>query len=219
MKRFFKIIILMVMLIIITGCSGNYNVEIKKDMSVSEDLYLTYQNENDAYSKTLKIFKDNKVPEKNYSVVINNNNVIVTYNNSYDSIEEYITESKVYKQLFDEIQFNKTDKYIDIYASQYLKLKNSYINNFGTNLNDIDILQINITNPFKVDITNAEISNNNTYTWALKSGDVEKKIEMQFKPTLNTFPYKQTIVLISVIVCTFIIMFTIYRRFKQRQKI
>ena len=82
MKRFFKIIILMVMLIIITGCSGNYNVEIKKDMSVSEDLYLTYQNENDAYSKTLKIFEDNKVPEKKYSVVINNNNVIVTYNNS-----------------------------------------------------------------------------------------------------------------------------------------
>ena len=100
-----------------------------------------------------------------------------------------------------------------------MKLKNSYINNFGTNLNDIDILQINITNPFKVDVTNAEISNNNTYTWTLKSGDVEKKIEMQFKPTLNTFPYKQTIVLISVIVCTFIIMFTIYRRFKQRQKI
>jgi len=42
---------------------------------------------------------------------------------------------------------------------------------------------------------------------------------MQFKPSLNIFPYKQVAVLSTVIVCILIIIFTIYGRYKKRQKI
>ena len=53
----------------------------------------------------------------------------------------------------------------------------------------------------------------------IKKGDTEKKIQMQFKPSLNVFPYKQVVVLSAVIICSLIIIFTIYRRYKKRQKI
>ena len=134
-------------------------------------------------------------------------------------MEEYILDSKVYHELIDEIQFNKSNDYIDLYVNQKLKLSNDSIKANGTNLVDLDVLQINIENPFDVNFSNAEIVNDNVYTWTIKKGDIEKKFQMQFKPSLNVFPYKQVAVLSTVIICSLIIIFIIYRRYKKRQKI
>ncbi len=219
MNKKLKIFIIGILLILVTGCSGNYNLKINDDMSIDEELYLTIGNTNNTYTKTLKIFKENNIPEKDYEVVLSDNNVRITYNKKYDSMEEYILDSKIYHELIDEIQFNKSNDYIDLYVNQKLKLSNDNIKSNGTNLVDLDVLQINIENPFSVNYTNAEIVNDNVYTWTIKKGDIEKKIQMQFKPSLNVFPYKQVAVLSTVIICSLIIIFTIYRRYKKRQKI
>lgn len=220
MNKRLKIFIISILLILVTGCSGNYNLKINDDMSINEELYLTIDNSNNAYTKTLKIFKENNIPEKDYEVVLSDNNVRITYNKKYNSIEEYLLDSKVYHELIDEIQFNKSNDYIDLYVNQKLKLSNDNgIKMNGTNLVDLDVLQINIENPFDVNFSNAEIVNDNVYTWTIKKGDTEKKIQMQFKPSLNIFPYKQVAVLSTVIVCILIIIFTIYGRYKKRQKI
>mgnify|MGYP000614044793 FL=1 len=219
MNKKLKIFIIGILLILVTGCSGNYNLKINDDMSIDEELYLTIDNTNNTYTKTLKIFRENNIPEKDYEVVLSDNNVRITYNKKYDSMEEYILDSKIYHELIDEIQFNKSNDYIDLYVNQKLKLSNDNIKSNGTNLVDLDVLQINIENPFSVNYTNAEIVNDNVYTWTIKKGDIEKKIQMQFKPSLNVFPYKQVAVLSTVIICSLIIIFTIYRRYKKRQKI
>ena len=219
MNKKLKIFIIGILLILVTGCSGNYNLKINDNMSIDEELYLTIDNTNNTYTKTLKIFKENNIPEKDYEVVLSDNNVRITYNKKYDSMEEYILDSKIYHELIDEIQFNKSNDYIDLYVNQKLKLSNDNIKSNGTNLVDLDVLQINIENPFSVNYTNAEIVNDNVYTWTIKKGDIEKKIQMQFKPSLNVFPYKQVAVLSTVIICSLIIIFTIYRRYKKRQKI
>lgn len=220
MNKKLKIFIIGILLILVTGCSGNYNIKINDDMSIDEELYLTIDSSNNAYTKTLKIFKENSIPEKDYEVVLSDNNVRITYNKKYDSIEEYLLDSKIYHELIDEIQFNKSNDYIDLYVNQKLKLLNdNVIKTNGTNLTDLDVLQINIENPFDVNFSNAEIVNDNVYTWTIKKGDTEKKIQMQFKPSLNVFPYKQVAVLSVVIICSLIIIFTIYGRYKKRQKI
>lgn len=220
MNKKLKIFIIGILLILVTGCSGNYNLKINDDMSINEELYLTIDNSNNTYTKTLKIFKENNIPEDDYEVVLSDNNVRITYNKKYDSIEEYLLNSKVYHELIDEIQFNKSNNYIDLYVNQKLKVSNDNgIKMNGTNLVDLDVLQINIENPFDVIFSNAEIVNDNVYTWTIKKGDTEKKIQMQFKPSLNIFPYKQVAVLSTVIVCILIIIFTIYGRYKKRQKI
>ena len=219
MNKKLKIFIIGILLILVTGCSGNYNLKINDDMSIDEELYLTIDNTNNTYTKTLKIFKENNISEKDYEVVLSDNNVRIIYNKKYDSMEEYILDSKIYHELIDEIQFNKSNDYIDLYVNQKLKLSNDNIKSNGTNLVDLDVLQINIENPFSVNYTNAEIVNDNVYTWTIKKGDIEKKIQMQFKPSLNVLPYKQVAVLSTVIICSLIIIFTIYRRYKKRQKI
>lgn len=219
MNKKLKIFIIGILLILVTGCSGNYNLKINDDMSIDEELYLTIDNTNNTYTKTLKIFKENNIPEKDYEVVLSDNNVRITYNKKYDSMEEYILDSKIYHELIDEIQFNKSNDYIDLYVNQKLKLSNDNIKSNGTNLVDLDVLQINIENPFSVNYTNAEIVNDNVYTWTIKKGDIEKKIQMQFKPSLDIFPYRQVIVLSVVIICFIIIGVSIYIRYKKSQKI
>ena len=96
MNKKLKIFIIGILLILVTGCSGNYNLKINDDMSINEELYLTIDNSNNAYTKTLKIFKENNIPEDDYEVVLSDNNVRITYNKKYDSIEEYLLNSKVY---------------------------------------------------------------------------------------------------------------------------
>lgn len=219
MKKKIKYIVISVLLLLVTGCSGNYNVKINEDMSVNEELYLTIENEEGLYQKTLKIFNDNNVKEKDYEVVLSDDNLKITYNASYNSIEEYILNSKVYHQLIDNIELNKSNNYVDLYVNEKLKLSNSNMKQNGTNLTDLDVLQVNIENPFEVNFSNAELVTDNVYTWTIKNGDIEKKIQMQFKPSLDIFPYRQVIVLSVVIICFVIIGVSIYIRYKKSQKI
>lgn len=219
MKKKIKYIVISVLLLLVTGCSGNYNVKINEDMSVNEELYLTIENKEGLYQKTLKIFNDNNVKEKDYEVVLSDDNLKITYNASYNSIEEYILNSKVYHQLIDNIELNKSNNYVDLYVNEKLKLSNSNMKQNGTNLTDLDVLQVNIENPFEVNFSNAELVTDNVYTWTIKNGDIEKKIQMQFKPSLDIFPYRQVIVLSVVIICFIIIGVSIYIRYKKSQKI
>lgn len=219
MNKKIKYIVISVLLLLVTGCSGNYNVKINEDMSVNEELYLTIENKEGLYQKTLKIFNDNNVKEKDYEVVLSDDNLKITYNASYNSIEEYILNSKVYHQLIDNIELNKSNNYVDLYVNEKLKLSNSNMKQNGTNLTDLDVLQVNIENPFEVNFSNAELVTDNVYTWTIKNGDIEKKIQMQFKPSLDIFPYRQVIVLFVVIICFVIIGVSIYIRYKKSQKI
>ena len=217
MNKKIKYIVISVLLLLVTGCSGNYNVKINEDMSVNEELYLTIENKEGLYQKTLKIFNDNNVKEKDYEVVLSDDNLKITYNASYNSIEEYILNSKVYHQLIDNIELNKSNNYVDLYVNEKLKLSNSNMKQNGTNLTDLDVLQVNIENPFEVNFSNAELVTDNVYTWTIKNGDIEKKIQMQFKPSLDIFPYRQVIVLSIVIICFVISGVSIYIRYKKSQ--
>ena len=218
MKKLFKILIIG-FVILLTGCSGNYNLKINNDLSVKENVELSIENENDAYNKTLKIFEENKIDKEKYDVNISGDEVKISYNDEFNSIEDYLLNSKVYHQLFDRIQYNKTNKYIDLFVNENIKLKNNYNAINGSNLIDLDVIQINIENPYKMNYTNAELVNDNTYTWSIKKGDVSKRIQMQFKPSSNKFPYKPVIVGSLILIITIIFIISVIKRYKDTQRI
>lgn len=218
MNKIIKILLIGFLIIIISGCSGNYNLIINKDKSISEELDITIKNENNAYQKTLNIFEENNIDKDKYKVSVVDNEVKINYKDSFTSIEDYILNSKIYHQLFDNIQYNKKDDNISLYVNENLKLKNNINNLNGTNLNDIDIIQINITNPFKVSNNNAEIINERVYTWSIKNTDIEKEINMEFKDTLDEFPYRAVIVGSLIFVVVIIFGIRLLRRYKKTQR-
>ena len=218
MKNIIKKIIIFLLVLFLCGCSGNYNLTINNDLSIEENLELTIENSNDNYNKSLKIFQNNDISKDNYDVKVVENKVKISYNNKYDSIEDYILNSKVYTQLFDKIQYNKTNNYIDLYINENIKMKNNDTISNGNNLTDLDVIQINITNPYKMNYTNAEFINDNTYTWSINKNDINKKIQIQFKPSIDKFPIKQVVIISLILVVTFILLFNLYRRYKNRQR-
>lgn len=218
MKKIFKYSLLILLIVICTGCSGNYNLNINPDLSIEEKLELTIDNKGDSYQKTLDIFEKNGIEKSHYDVNITGDEITIEYNDKYSSIEDYILNSKVYPQIFSKVEYNKTKKYIDLYTSDNIKVKNDNNKN-GTNLTDFEVIQVNINNPYKVINTDAEMINDNIYTWSIKKDDINKTIHMQFKPSFNKFPIKSVVVgsLMLIIIVSFIIY--IVRRYHLDQRV
>lgn len=212
-----KIISLFIVIFLFTGCAGDYNITINKDLSINEKLNLELENTGTEYNKTLKLFTDNNIDEDNYHISVNGSKVIINYEEDFNSIYDYILNSKVYHQLIDEIKYSKVDDYMDIYIYQNLKLKND--NNDIGNISDIDFLQINVINPYKVIVSNEDTLSENVYTWNITKDTINKKILMQFEPKLNKFPYSALIISIVLLICSFILIYIIIINYKNKQKI
>ena len=69
MKNKFKFLFLIICIIFLTGCSGNYNLKINEDLSIDEELLLSIENGDGIYNNTIKIFEENDIDEDKYSVV------------------------------------------------------------------------------------------------------------------------------------------------------
>lgn len=218
MRRIIKILLIILLITLTAGCSGNYNLKINEDLSLEEELDITIPNDNNAYEKSLNIFENNEISKDKYNVVISDNDVKINYKDSFTSIEDYILNSKVYPQLFSNIKYNKSDDSMELSVDENLKLKNSNNVLNGTNLNDLDVIQVNITNPFKVIKSNEEIANENTYTWSITKNDVGKKIQIEFKPSLNQFPLRAVIVGSVILLVIIIFGIILLRRYKKTQR-
>lgn len=213
----YKLVILLLLVLLFTGCTGNYNVTINDNLSVNEELNLELENNNGEYEKTLNIFKENNIKEDNYHISINNSKVVIKYNDKFNSIDDYILNSKVYHELIDEIKYSKDGNNIDIYIDEILKL-NDDGKNIG-NVSDIDSLKINIKNPFKVITSNEDSLDGNTYTWNITNETVNKKILMQFETKQDKISYGKIITIVVLVICIETLAYIIIKNYKNAHKI
>lgn len=216
MKKLVKYFLIICIMFFLTGCSGNYDLKINEDMSVEENILLTVSNDNDAYKKIVKLFDKNMVSKEKYNVVVKSSNVEINYKENYDNFDDYILNSKLYRHMFDKIYYNKTDDFIDIYTYEN---KNLNKNNLGGNNIDIDVLQINISSPFKVKFNNADMSNDNTYTWTINRNTTEKKIAINYTTTKDKLPIGKILLIMGLLIGIFVFIYIWYKRYKEKQTI
>lgn len=212
-----KILLLLFVIMLFTGCTGKYDIKINDDLSVNENLYLELKDGN--YEKTVNIFEKNKINKDKYSVFMSSDTLIIKYKDKFSSIEDYILSSKVYHQLIDEIQYSKEKNYIDIYVDEKLKLKNGLDLNLVGNSNDIESLDVNIELPFKVLNSNSDNINKNKYSWKINNDDLHKKIFIQFNPNRSDNLSLQLVVFVVIIFCSIILGIYITKTYKDKQKI
>ena len=189
-----KVFILLIGLFILTGCSGNYNIKIDEDLSVTEKAEIYLANKPYLYDRTLKVIKDNNINKKNYSVTQTSDSIKIVYKEKYESIEDYILNSKLYKQLYDEIMYDKNNNELLIKTESKMKLDSTGVDSIVNDYN-VSLLQINIETPFRVLSNNSDSTYNNTYTWNLDSNINTKKIELDIKLETKKQRIKQIIVL------------------------
>lgn len=212
-----KIVLFLLMTIILTGCRGTYNIKINNDLSLDEELAVTISNKEDYYTKTENIFKSNNVDKKKYKITPSKETIRINYKEKYESIEDYLLNSKLYRNVFDKINYTKSDKELYINSSAILDSSNN-ISSGIVNKNNIDLLQINIEVPEKIISSNADTSTDNTLSWVIKKNDTKK--EMNFKINIeNSKAKRNKIIILSlitlIVVSLFVFVIVLFRKHKK----
>ena len=182
-----RIVILVSILILLTGCSVDYHVEIKDDLKVTEIAYLEGNDEfyNSHYRTTkvkvlqevLDIYND-ELKENNYQTeVIKSDNPYVKIEREYRDIQEYLNNSKLFNNYFDKINYTKEGKIVKIETEGFNPNEEENPDRFN-----VDKLDIAIKSAYKVVDSNAtEIDKKtNTYHFIMNANDEDFKIIMEF---------------------------------------
>ncbi|MBR4350965.1 MAG: hypothetical protein IKP98_01940 [Bacilli bacterium] len=210
-----KIVFLTVLLLLITGCAGTYNVTIDEELAVKENLSITISGEADNYEMFDSMLRTEVENEDDYKLVVDGDNLKLDYTHEYNSIEDYLLDSPVYVQLFDNVSYKSDNKEVslstgNIFNTSTDKLNNSY---------NIKSLQINITTPLNVIEENTDKISENTYSWTIDNTTKEKYIYLTFNKS-NKLLNRGTIIVLSVSILSIaIIAIIIIKRLADSKKI
>lgn len=210
-----KVLILLIILVLVSGCSGTYDLNINKDLTISEELNVTLEGEASSYDKINQLFKSNNIDEDKYKIVIEENNLNVTYNESYDSIENYLLNSFLYKQLFSKISYNTDRKEFSLEASNIFNNTNPKLNYS----NSIKNLRINVNTPLNIVDENSDLSNEDTYTWTIDDTTKEKNAYIVFDVKSRVLTTGSILVIISFALVFIILIGMGIKKFFNSRKI
>lgn len=203
-----KIILLLVLTIILTGCNAEYNLEIKdgKVYEVSsfreerEKLGNNFQESEQTIKQVIDDAYDNfhdknnlQEEEKTRSFLFSRINEEkfygIEYKNEFE-IDKY-NDSPVIDQCYDEVKVTTENNILKISTNEYFKCYDFY--------EDLNIVTINITTNNKVKKNNADKIKNNTYTWTVtKDNAKNKKIVFEVDTTKKGKAVDKKIVIIGV---------------------
>ena len=223
-----KIIFVVLMLILLSGCKAKYSIKIDKDGSVEETLVAT---ETPEYFDTYKHTSVGKVisyiidpyidvlNEKKYSVTNNvkiNSDSGVTVKKKYSSFKDYIGNSVIYSQFTDKISYEeKGDK---VYISLKGKFSSSAQNQSYVPVSDGSI---SITVPYKVIDSNADKVVDNTYIWNFDDNKgQEREINISYtKSKIENLDFNYSAIIgVAIIIILGIIALFIFRRYKKANR-
>ena len=219
-----KILFLIIALLLITGCSVNYNLKINEDLTILEEASLTGTDDFFAnYYKTTKknVIKDSLelyqdiLKTNGYSYeFIENDTPYVKVNKKYNNIGSYTKESILFNDYFDEVKYVENGNIKKIETVGFNENNPDDPNRFY-----VRNLSISITCPYKVKNHNARNVNKKTNTYYYELNSDSSKILLEFDSSKKFNPNSDTILMI--IVCILVIVgawVTIYILNKKKNK-
>ena len=204
-----KFIILILIVFLFAGCSGDYNLKFNRDLSIDEDIDILIDNKDNAYENTFVLFENADIDADKYNIMLKGDKVRIIYKEKYKSFEDYYLNSKLYRLLFKELELNRTNSGMFINTESNFKLDDSNNQNI-INSYDIDTIRINITMPFNVIENNADEVKDDTYTWVLNKNNTYKNIRARYDYENDRVPSIVLMVVIGVISFGIIIYLAVY---------
>lgn len=213
-----KIILVFIMLILLTGCSSEYKLEIsnnKFDENISamipKSMVLDIQNEQNSdveYDDSITPFLEEKTSslttsDKFYEKKVSKSTDIIKVELNYTYDEENFKLANSINTCFEypELDFSKT---------YYMNLQGNFYCLYG------DSIDIKIKTKNKVNFNNADEVNENTYIWHIDENNadyVDIIIDIEKETPKNTF-----IGAFLVIVLIISILFVLYKFLKKNKK-
>lgn len=183
MRYIKRILLILFLVIMISGCSVEYNVKINKDLSVNDVVYIsentdrlksrTNMDVNQSVKFLYDIYKFKNMGEKDYSITSSSYTTKVSASNSYRNLEEF---AKTYRcDITDSPTYYESDGIIHLGITQ-----TNYIDSSASSRPVYDDITFKIEVPFKVTYHNAEEVKNNQYIWHIKKDSELKTIKIEF---------------------------------------
>ena len=189
----YKLIVLIICLILLSGCNATYNLSISEDKTSEETFitsdYINYYSKEDMLEilpSMINAFDDKYTFEGNNLVISRNKDNYKELNND-EEIDTYFGKLKIkskkisFKPNYDTCIFTFSDG--------------------GEYVTDSKI-KINVTLPFDVAKSNADAVNGNVYTWVYGIDDCKKEAYIRFKN-----PYIIVFIVIGVLIIGGIVLF------------
>lgn len=181
MNKLKKILITFIILIT-SGCSVEYNLNINEDNSVSETVVAS-----EVTTKMESLTRLKGDIAVNYLFkMFNRNDDLISVTSTSDTYNTYATAKRVYNDideykdsfksdLFSNINVSKSDNTVMIYAKQKTKLTND--SSYSLIYDDV---HIKIKIPYKVIENNADEVIGDTYIWNLSKNDNLKTVKISY---------------------------------------
>ena len=220
-----KLLLMLFSIIILTGCSAEYNIKFDKNMHVEEELF-AYESDDfySKYEKTSyqKVISSILAPrlgylnENNYDVLVDSfeGKKGAKISNKFNDFNEYQETSKIYKQSVDIISYDEVDGIVTIKAKVSINLAEQNQEKYK-----VDKLKLNINLPFVVKSSNADKKSHNTYTWEFDEDNNEREIEIVFDKTKLNINYKLYIIIGGIILALIIIVIYFKTKITNRNNI
>ena len=223
-----KILILLIPFLL-TGCASvNYELDIDKNINVSEKVKITATSDFfNIYYKNLPItivkefYNDsdiqNKLNSNNYKHEINQKNAKypeVIVSKEYKSLEEYSQNTIFKNQVFENVIITTNDNLITLQTVNFKK----YTTDDDSDSYTVSKLAISIKSPYVVVENNADKHDKktNAYIWLVDSSTENKEIKITFDK--NKIYIYNIVMYISLFVIILIILTMIIIGFKMHKK-
>ncbi len=194
-----KIVLFILIISLLTGCSANYTLNISND-SFKETINIdvdknqiinTHDAENILYLEQNEIPVFNDDLSKYYQKTINKNGSKIQAKLYFEYKGKEIEKSRIIQECFTNNIFIETEN------SYYIKLYGDFNCNFVENYN----LNLNIVTNNKVLKNNADNIYKNKYTWNINVGnDSEKVIEFQVSKKIDELKENGSVLSMGIIV-------------------
>ena len=215
-----KKILLVIIVFLITGCSGKYELEIKNEKVIEKTtaLYNSKEVLKDPYEHTLDIslkYDDNGdfLIHETKKNVKDGDKVGVELTNNYHSIDDFKNYSQIINRCYNANNITNTNNTITI------KTSNEFT--FLEKIEELDEVTIVIKSNHKLKSTNADKKKGATYYWYInKDNYKEKPISLVLHSNKKVWYYdvlKKLILIILVIGGTVLVAFTGYKLYRKRE--
>lgn len=217
-----KVFFMFVFIIILTGCSAEYNIEFSNE-SIKENTKITILDsdipkddpvlEIEADDRITPFINSDQYPfydneEIKYKKDVNKSGDTTTINLDYEFTHEEYLKSNVYNSCFEEKNFDKKgDNY-------YLSFSGSFYCLYG------DSITINVKTNNKVIENNADKVNGNTYTWVINKDNVQDvNINMVISKDSAIVEKVVIFIVIGVVIVLAIAAYVVYQKIKNRDSV
>ena len=220
MKKY-KIVLLIVILLSLTGCSFEYNMKIDTNTISEENIvYIPNTDKNDIKQEVEKLVSrytgpTNSLGMYKQSVIEDNNNFGMSYKKNYDTLNDY-NNSLSFSICYDNYKLIKEKDKIVMSTSKRFNCFNKY--------SELDDVTINIDSSLEVESSNADEVNGNIYTWNINKSNADNKpINIVLKPNTEQKEKQRQLSVVLLVIAAFIllgiIVFLIRTRGKRKNKI